>query len=127
MIYAEAMLRGTDQFPIATYRKGKFTDMHITLGGGYNTVPALPVFFDDVISEQDYIDARSGKKMVLFKVLLIYSGPLDFTYYSAVAYSIDINTGVNYPAGGHAYNYEKTEKGRPTAIKIFPQEIRIVP
>lgn len=87
-------------------------------------VSLLPVNFDEPVSEQDYVDVKDGGgKMILFKVLLIYSGALDFTYYSAIAYRIDITTGVNYPVGGDAYNYEKTEKGRAT--KVMP-EIRVI-
>jgi hypothetical protein len=129
MIYAEAVLRGTDPLdPVATYRKDKFTYAQTPPGGGYKTAPntLLPVSFDEAGSEQDYIDVKDGRKIILFKVLLVYSGPLDFTYYSAIAYRIDIATGANYPVGGYAYNYEKTEKGRPTAITKITPEIRIV-
>jgi hypothetical protein len=124
--YAEAVIRETLD-TIATYRRDKFATAQSPIGGGHTIPPThlLPVSFDEAISERDYSDARDGKKMVLLKVLLLYSGPLEFTYYSAVAYRIDINTGNSYPVGGATYNYEKTEKGR--AIVVSPIIIRIVP
>jgi hypothetical protein len=85
----------------------------------------LPVTFNEVVSEQDYTAVKDMKAMFLLKILLIYTGPLEFTYYSAVTYAIDINnTSANYPVGGKAYNYEKTTKGRVTGTG---PEIRIVP
>jgi hypothetical protein len=126
-IYAEAILREKGPLDrIVTYREEKFTFARTPIPGGLKTVPnsLLPVSFDEPVGEQDYVDVKDGTKMILFKVLLVYSGPLDFTYYSAIANRIDINTGGNYPVGGDAYNYEKTEKGRAT--KIMP-EIRIIP
>jgi hypothetical protein len=127
IIYAEAILRGIDPLdPIATYRKDKFMYARSMIGGGGKIAPTHlpPVSFNKAISEQDYIDIKEDRNIILFKILLIYSGPLDFTYYSAVAYKIDINTGLSYPIGGDAYNYEKTEKGRAT--KVMP-EIRVIP
>jgi len=62
--------------------------------------------------------------MMILKTLLIYSGPLDFTYYSAITYIINPSTGDNYAIGGSDYNYEKTQKGRAAVVS---PEICIVP
>jgi hypothetical protein len=128
MSYVEAMIREAVD-PIATYRKDKFMYAQNPIGGGQkliqNQLP--PVSFDEAISERDYTDAKNGGNMVMLKILLVYSGPLDFTYYSAAMYRIDLNTGHNYAIGGPVYNYEITEKGRPTATTVLTPEIHIIP
>jgi len=77
-------------------------------GTGYS-----PCRFEEPFSKQDWLDILNNKAIPVYTALLIYEGPLDYTYVDTVSYRIDpFDGGGVYPLGIQNYTNEQTSQGR---------------
>jgi hypothetical protein len=72
-----------------------------------------PCQFEKPFSKQDWLDIANSKAIPVYAAILIYEGPLDYTYVDTVSYRIDpFNGGGTYPLGIQHYTNEQTSTGR---------------
>jgi hypothetical protein len=123
LIYADAMLKN-GWGPPARYKQQRFLAAQQPVTNGATIREHLFATFDTDLVPQDYIDIANGAKSVLVQFMVVYGGPLNFTYTVATTYLLDVKTGLNYATGGDDYNFEKTQDGR--AATLHP-DIQIIP
>lgn len=87
------------------------------------TTPDYPCEFEQPFSKQDWLDVAANTAIPIYTAVLVYEGPLDFTYIDTVSYRIDpFNGGLIYPLGLKNYTDDQTQSGRISkgAIPTIP-------
>jgi hypothetical protein len=68
--------------------------------------------FEKSFSKQDWTDIIANRAIPVFTAILMYEGPLDYTYVDMVSYRIDLFEGNTYPLGIANYTNDQLSPGR---------------
>ena len=96
------------------YPRGTFRDTLRVISPNNNDDTWPPCQFPSAFNDADWQALQDGKKFVLFLIVYVFSGPLDYTYYSTFGFRIDMFTGNAYAIGGSGYNRSGSIEGRTT-------------
>ena len=92
------------------------SQMHMTqnaIAAGLTGPGYPPCQFDEPFSKQDWLDIANSKAVPVYTAILIYEGPLDYTYVDTVSYRVDpFVGGAIYPLGMQNYTNEQASQGR---------------
>jgi hypothetical protein len=111
-----------DSVPIAPmYPRDTFHDTLREIGPSNKDDSWQPCQFSAPFSPADWEDLQREKKVALFLVAIVYSGALDYTYFTTYGFRIDMFAGSAYAVGGSRYNRNGSIEGRIT--DTLPKEL----
>lgn len=96
--------------PIIDASKIRMAQIAIAAGVRSDDLP--PCKFEQPITKQDWLDIVAGTAIPVLTTVMIYEGPLDYTYVDTTSFRLDLFEGAVYPLGLGNYSTDQTTPGR---------------